>query len=213
MNFKCEIVPISQVSLDPHNCKDHSPENINFIKESLKEFGFQKPIVVSKDMVIAAGNGTYTAAKELGFKEIPIAISDLSLEKIKAYAIADNQIGLTSSFNLDKLSEQLQQLAVWNSNQNWQALGFNDNSLKLMLSFDKEFKPTVEEDNFKEKSSNNTSQTDNKSTDKQKYKPIKVDDSQREIIQMAVQKLRDEENDQTIPEGKAVELICASYLS
>lgn len=213
MNFEYQVVPIEQVSLDAENCRLHSPENLNFIKNSLEEFGIQKPIVVSKDYIIFAGNGTFLAAKELGYKQIPVVVSNLDIEKLKAYAIADNQIGLTSSWDLDKLSKQLQDIAVWNKEQNWQALGFDENSLKLMLSFDKDFSPSVDKNDFKEskKSTKNSSQSN--SEGEEKYKPIKVDNSQREVIQMAIDKLRQQENDLTIPEGKCIELICAAYIS
>lgn len=64
------------------------------VAESLKEFGWQQPIVVDADGVIIAGHTRWKAAQRLGMKTAPVVIaSDLSPEQVKAYRLADNKSG------------------------------------------------------------------------------------------------------------------------
>jgi ParB-like chromosome segregation protein Spo0J len=64
--LKIESVPIEKLTFDPANARKHSDENLSAIASSLKEFGQRKPIVITFDNVIVAGNGTVEAAKFLG---------------------------------------------------------------------------------------------------------------------------------------------------
>lgn len=61
---------------------------------SLKEFGWQQPIVVDTNMVIICGHVRHAAAKRLGMTEVPVHVADnLSPEKVRAYRLADNRLG------------------------------------------------------------------------------------------------------------------------
>lgn len=211
INFKFEVIPIEKLRPDAENCRLHDRENIEFIKASLSQYGFQKNIVVSKNFEIYAGNGTYLACKELGITEIPCAISNLPLDKLRAYAIADNQIPLSATWDLPKLSNQIQNLAVWDKNRDWKSLGFNENELKLMLSFDEQFLPQSNENDFKK--SGDKPEDSNLTQTKVKMKPLKVSEDQYDIIKQAIEKIRKQENDPSISEGRALELICADYIS
>lgn len=213
IDFKFDIIDLVRLIPDSQNCRIHSKENLEYIKSSLKEFGFQKPIVVNEKYEIACGNGTYLAAKELGINKIPVAISSLPLEKLKAFAIADNQIPLSSTWDLSKLSDQLQSLAVWNPDRDWASLGFNENELKLMLSFDEDFKAEVKEEDFKQPAVKSQDGVNADSAEKVKYKPLKINDDQRITINRAIDKVRQMEGDKSIPEGQALELICSEFLS
>ncbi len=210
IKFQLEVVELAKLVPDAQNCRLHSVENIDYLKNSLKVFGFQKPIVVNKKYEIAAGNGTYLAAKELGCTQVPVAVSDLSAQELRAFALADNQIATTSSWDLTKLSEQIQSLAVWDKDTNWKALGFNENELKLMLSYDEKFSPEVNESDFKESKTGSVGES---VAEKKKYKPLKVNDDQRLVIEQALQKVRERENDKSMPDGQALEFVCAEYLA
>ena len=71
-------VSIKDLILDPSNARKHSAKNIEAIKGSLAKFGQQKPIVISKDNIVLAGNGTLEAAKALGWDDIGIISSKLT---------------------------------------------------------------------------------------------------------------------------------------
>lgn len=107
-----ELVPIDQVILDPNNARDHPRKNIDEIKASLRDFGQQKNIVIKKDMTVVAGNGTVIAARELGWKEIKANITELTDEEAMAYALADNQVALSATWNPEILNQQLEILKV-----------------------------------------------------------------------------------------------------
>ena len=64
------LVPIDSLTADPANVRRHPDNNLDAIKASLKRFGQQKPIVVDSADIIRAGNGTWAAAKALGWKNI-----------------------------------------------------------------------------------------------------------------------------------------------
>ncbi len=77
---------------------------------SLKAFGQQKPIVVNKENVVIAGNGTLAAAKKLGWKKIGVIISDLDPKNQKAYALADNRSAELAEWDDKQLGESLHDL-------------------------------------------------------------------------------------------------------
>ena len=68
-------------------------EAVEYVKNSIKEFGFKVPIVIDKDNVIIAGHTRIKASKELGIKDIPCIIADdLTEEQVKAFRLADNKV-------------------------------------------------------------------------------------------------------------------------
>ena len=85
------VVDIDSLVLDPQNLRAHDQINIDVIKGSLKRFGQQKPIVVGRDRVVIAGNGTLTAARELGWKKISVSWSELEGSERTAFGVVDNR--------------------------------------------------------------------------------------------------------------------------
>ena len=110
--MKTERVPIDSVKLDPANVRRHGEKNLSAIKSSLSRFGQQKPIVVDADGIVRAGNGTWTAAKALGWKEITVVRTDLKGSEATAYAIADNRTGELAEWDEDALAQTLAALQI-----------------------------------------------------------------------------------------------------
>jgi DNA modification methylase len=102
--MKTETVPIADLSEDPSNARSHPERNIEAIKASLRKWKQQKPIVVGRDNVVVAGNGTLRAAKELGWEEINIVRTDLVGADATGFAIADNKIALTAEWEDETLN-------------------------------------------------------------------------------------------------------------
>jgi len=75
--YEIKIVGIDTLIFDPANARKHNPKNIEAIKGSLARFGQQKPIVIDKNNVVIAGNGTLQAAKELGLDKIAVHVTSL----------------------------------------------------------------------------------------------------------------------------------------
>lgn len=83
-------------------------EAVEYVKNSIKEFGFKVPIVIDKDNVIIAGHTRIKASKELGIKDIPCIIADdLTEEQVKAFRLVDNKVAEKSMWDYTKLDEEL----------------------------------------------------------------------------------------------------------
>ena len=107
--MKLETIKIANLTPDPQNARTHDDTNLKAIEGSLKEFGQRKPIVVTQDNVIAAGNGTVEAAKRLGWTDIQAVRvpADWDEDRIKAFALADNRTAELASWNPEVMASQL----------------------------------------------------------------------------------------------------------
>ena len=127
-----ETVDISDISQDPANVRKHSERNLEAIAASLRAFGQQKPIVVDKRGVILAGNGTYEAAKRIGWDKIKITRTDLSGTLATAYAIADNRTAELAEWDDTALAEQLRSLQ--SEEFDLANVGYTDDELNQMIN-------------------------------------------------------------------------------
>lgn len=112
MNLKIERLAIEALTFDPTNARKHSAANLSAIAESLRVFGQRKPVVVSVDNVIVAGNGTVEAAALIGLKDVDVVRvpKDWTAEQIKAFALADNRTAELAEWNPEVLASQLVEL-------------------------------------------------------------------------------------------------------
>ena len=95
---------------------EHNPRNndsaVDAVAASIKEFGWQQPIVVDKDGVIIAGHTRYKAAKKLKLKDAPVVVAEsLTDEQVKAYRLADNKTGELAGWDIPALEDELAELA------------------------------------------------------------------------------------------------------
>lgn len=78
------------------------------VAASIKEFGFQQPIVLDADGVIIAGHTRFRAAKLLELTEAPCVYArDLSPDQVRAYRLADNKVGEASEWDERLLMREL----------------------------------------------------------------------------------------------------------
>ena len=77
---------------------------------SIKEYGFNVPLVVNKDMVLITGHARLKAAKKLGLQTVPCVIVNLSERKAKKYRIADNKIQELTDWKEDELFKELREI-------------------------------------------------------------------------------------------------------
>lgn len=83
-------------------------EAVEYVANSIKEFGFKVPIVIDKDNVIIAGHTRLKGAKKLGLKEVPcIVADDLTDEQVKAFRLADNKVSEVAEWDMTLLGEEL----------------------------------------------------------------------------------------------------------
>lgn len=89
------------------NAKVHDDEQVARIAKSIKELGWDQPIVVDADGVIIKGHGRRLAAISLGFKEVPVLVrDDLTPEQVRAARLADNRVAI-SNIDADLLAQEL----------------------------------------------------------------------------------------------------------
>jgi DNA modification methylase len=94
--------------LEYDNNPRHNEEAIQAVANSIREFGFKVPIVISSDNVIIAGHTRLKASVSLGLEEVPCIIADdLNDEQIKAFRLADNKTAELATWDLSKLEEEL----------------------------------------------------------------------------------------------------------
>ena len=86
-------------------------EAVEYVANSIKEFGFKVPIIIDKNNEIIAGHTRYKASLELGLDEVPcIVADDLNEEQVKAFRLADNKVSEKSEWNFELLFEELQNI-------------------------------------------------------------------------------------------------------
>lgn len=107
--LEIESLPLESLHPDPRNARKHSDENINAIAKSLEMFGQRKPVVITSDNVIVAGNGTVAAARLIGVTDLDVVRvpSSWSADQVKAFALADNRTAELAEWDKEILAEQL----------------------------------------------------------------------------------------------------------
>lgn len=86
---------------------------VQYVANSIKEFGFKVPVVIDKDNVIVAGHTRVKACRRLGIDKVPcIVADDLTDEQVKAYRLADNKVHELATWDVYKLDEELDALST-----------------------------------------------------------------------------------------------------
>ena len=108
-NLILQIIEKSITEITPYEKNPRkNDEAVEYVANSIKEFGFKVPIVIDKNGVIVAGHTRYKAAQELGLEKIPCVIADdLTEEQVKAFRLADNKVGEVAEWDFDLLGDEL----------------------------------------------------------------------------------------------------------
>lgn len=95
--------PIDEMHQDPANAR--TGHDVERIANSLAQYGQRKPVVVnrSEGNKIEAGNGTWAAAKSLGWTHIAAVFVEDSAMTAVGYAIADNRLSERSTWDHEVL--------------------------------------------------------------------------------------------------------------
>ena len=97
---------------------------VDYVANSIKEFGFKVPIVIDRNKVIVAGHVRFRAAKKLKLDEVPVIVADdLTEEQANAFRLIDNKTQELSTWNFTKLIDELDELT---DEFNMQMMGFNE---------------------------------------------------------------------------------------
>lgn len=108
-----EVVKVKLKDLIPYenNAKLHPLEQIEQIKQSILQFGFNDPIGIDENNMILEGHGRYEALKDLGWKECDcIRIDKLTDQEKKAYILAHNKLTMNTDFDYGILNDELNEI-------------------------------------------------------------------------------------------------------
>lgn len=182
-----EIIPYAR------NPRDNAAA-IDGVAASIKEFGFQQPLVVNKDRVLVVGHTRLQAAKKLGIEIVPCVIAEnLTEQQIKAYRILDNKLGEKAQWNIELLKLELDEIEIDLADFDCEMTGLDNIA---------EIEPPVLEDSDR--------------GDVQQM-AFKLHVSQIEIVQNAIKKCQQEidvENSiNPNKNGNAITIICEAFLN
>jgi len=83
------------------------------VAESIKQYGFLVPLVISGEHEIVAGHTRYKAAKRLKLKTVPCVVADeLTPEQIKAFRLVDNKTAEFAEWDAELLPLELADIAA-----------------------------------------------------------------------------------------------------
>lgn len=122
-----KIKQVKTAELIPYinNARTHSEKQISMIASSIKEFGFNNPILCDGKKGVIAGHGRLLAAQKLGLDSVPvIQLEHLSDAQKKAYILADNKLAELSEWNQELLEVELKSLQEMDIDVS--LLGFDD---------------------------------------------------------------------------------------
>lgn len=115
-----------------NNARTHSDEQVTQLASSIKEFGFNNPILTDGENGVIAGHGRLLAAKKLGLETVPtIELAGLSEAQKKAYILADNKIALNSGWDEEILKLELDDLQL--QGIDLETVGFSDEELQNII--------------------------------------------------------------------------------
>ena len=100
-------------SLVPYarNARTHSPDQVDQIAASIREFGWTIPVLVDEEGTLIAGHGRVMAAKKLGISQVPVMVAEgWSEAQRKAYVLADNKLALNAGWDNELLRVELEGL-------------------------------------------------------------------------------------------------------
>ncbi len=129
-------VSVDSIQPNPNNPKRHPESQISQLVKSMEAFGFNDPLALGDNNELIAGHGRLQAAKALGLNKVPVIyLKHLTPEQRKAYAIAHNQLCLSSGFDDELLKLELLGL----DELNLSLTGFDEDTLAGLLNDPIEF--------------------------------------------------------------------------
>ena len=149
MNEKTTTTEFQLVGIDKlipyiNNARTHSPEQINKLRASLREFGFVNPVIIDKDYNVLAGHGRISAAKAEGYEKVPcVFVEHMTDTQKKAYILADNRMALDAGWDEELLKLEIEDLQGMGFDVS--LTGFDGAELDKLLSPGVD---DVEDDNF-----------------------------------------------------------------
>ncbi|PTU29175.1 site-specific DNA-methyltransferase [Stenotrophobium rhamnosiphilum] len=143
------IEQVLVVNLTPYarNSRTHSKRQIKQIANSIKEFGFNNPVLIDRNNTIIAGHGRAEAAKLLQLTTVPtLRLDHLTPDQVRAYIIADNRLAENAGWDREILKIELQHLSTIDLGFDVTLTGFEVPEIDLIIQgTEKDAKPEIVE--------------------------------------------------------------------
>lgn len=129
--------PVADLIPYARNARTHSPAQVAQIAGSIKEFGFNNPVLIDAQGGIIAGHGRVMAAQKLGLETVPtITLGHLTENQKRAYILADNKIALNAGWDDEMLKAEME--ALKDASFDLALAGFDDKELGQILKVEPE---------------------------------------------------------------------------
>ena len=97
---------IDDLQMYENNPRKNS-DAVQYVMNSIQQFGFKNPIIIDKDNMIVCGHTRYKAARRLKMATVPcIMADDLSEDQIRAFRLADNKVAEMSTWDYERLEQE-----------------------------------------------------------------------------------------------------------
>ena len=127
-----EVRHVHTDSLKPRECNPRKNDHaVEAVATSIKEFGFNVPILCDQNMQIIAGHTRWKAAQHLGMEDLPVIIVEMTDTQRRAFSIADNKTAEIADWDLPRLHNILAELRK--EDIDLSDLGFTDAELRKLL--------------------------------------------------------------------------------
>jgi DNA modification methylase len=127
-------LPIDQLTLDPFNARTHPRKQLEQLAASIKQFGFNVPVLVDAKRKVIGGHGCTLAAQLIGMTEVPtIRLDHLTEDQRLAFALALNKLAENSTWDAHLLAEQLSALSRVELDFSLEATGFEMGEIDVIL--------------------------------------------------------------------------------
>jgi DNA modification methylase len=135
-----EPMPVASLRPRPGNARTHSKRQVRQIADSIRQFGFNNPVLIGEDGDIIAGHGRVEAAKLLGLDCVPtMRLAHLNAAQRRAYVLADNKLALNAGWDRELLAIELQGLI--DIDFDVELTGFSPTEIDLVLDDAREGSP------------------------------------------------------------------------
>lgn len=131
---KHEYITVKVADLIPYamNARTHSESQVAKIAASIREFGFNNPVLIDKDKVIIAGHGRVLAAQKLGLETVPcLVLAHLDDARRRAYILADNRLALDAGWDDAMLRAEVESLMKMDFDV--RLAGFEEDEIKDLM--------------------------------------------------------------------------------
>jgi DNA modification methylase len=137
--FVIEMVPVSELKLDPDNPRTYSPREFKAAKRVLRRFKLRVPLVIDNNNIVHIGGIILLVASALGYEYLPVLrIDDLTPVECQALSIAYGRLGELGEWDKEKLSALMVRFEAEIPNFELEDLGFDVPAIDMFMLDDNE---------------------------------------------------------------------------